>query len=204
MRPARRVCESVHMAALGLWLGSLISTAASAAMLFPTIHRLEPSLPGYAGYTGPHWLIAGGHIVSRMFLALDVAQFASLLVAGVMLVASLLWFGLSVRRTSTFVRVALLLALVGVMSYRLGFLEPELAQTLKSYWAAAAAADNEAALRLKETYVKSHPVQSRMLVITAALVLASLVAGAWSIAKPDPPEPGEGPELEIPALARGR
>jgi len=198
MKPGRRVCESIHVAALGLWLGSLILTAASAAMLFPTMHKLEPTLPAYAGYTGPHWLIAGGHVVLRMFLALDVAQFAAMLVSGITFGVAVMWLGLSMKRVSTFVRVALLMALVGLLSYRLGFFEPAMSENLRQYWLAAAAGDNENAQRLKTVFDAGHPMQSRLLGITAGLVLASLIAAIWSFARDD-----NDPETLAPASRKG-
>jgi hypothetical protein len=208
MKAGRRVVESVHTVALALWLGALVMTAVSAATLFPTMHRLEPELPAYAGYTGPHWLIAGGHIVQKMFWACDVVQFAGMLIAGVTFAAAIMWFGLSTRRVSTFVRVVLLLALVGVLSYRLGFLEPEMTQNLRAYWSAAAAGDNATAARFKKAFDAGHPIQSRMLGLTAGLVLAALIAGIWSFARAERPDVGAGRDdgsgLEVPLLARGR
>lgn len=207
MTAGRRICESIHMAALGIWLGALVITAASAAMLFPTMHRLEPSLPAYALYNGPHWLIAGGQIVSRMFLACDVAQIACLLTAGITLGVSIMWLGLSQRRVSTFLRVALLLLVLGVLAYRLGFLEPQMTQNLRAYWTAAAQGDNEAAAKFKAVFDAGHPVQSRLLGLTAALVLALIGAAVWSVAQTDRPETAGATEaggLQEPLLARGR
>lgn len=207
MKAGRRVCESVHMSALGVWLGALVLVGASAAMLFPTMKHLQPELPGYALYTGPHWLIAGGHMVQKMFLALDVAQFAAVLIAGASFGAAAMWFGLPIRRVSTFVRAALLLGLVGLLSYRLGFLEPEMADNLRRYWAAAAAGDNAAALKYKELFDAGHPVQSRLLGLTAGLVLAAMIATVWSVARADGPDPepgGASGGLEEPLLVRGR
>jgi hypothetical protein len=208
MKAGRRVCESVHMAALGLWLGALVLTAAAAAMLFPTMKMLQPALPGYALYTGEHWLIAGGHVVQRMFLALDVAQFAAALVAGATFGAAVMWFGLSMKRVSTFVRVFLLLALIALLAYRMGFLEPEMADNLRRYWAAAAAGDNATALRYKELFDASHPLQSRLLGLTAVLVLALMVGGVWSFAKDDGRGEGVGAAreggLQEPLLVKGR
>lgn len=206
MNAGRRICETVHAAALGMWLGALVVTGASAAMLFPAMKGLNPELPAFAGYTGPHWLIAGGQVVQRLFLALDVAQFVAMLLSLGTFAVSAMWLGLPLRRSSTVVRVALLLALVGILSYRLGFFEPEMQDLLRRYWGAAAAGDNETALRLKAQFDAGHPVQSRLLGATAALVLASLVAGIWSFARDrgvESPAPG-GPELQEPMLARGR
>jgi hypothetical protein len=209
MSRSRRITESVHIAALGVWLGALLLAGTAAAMTFPVLKDLNPSLPRFARYDGPHWLLAGGHVVQRVFLALDLAQFVCVVVAGATLTLALVRQGLSLRRGTTFVRIALLLALVAILSYRLGFLEPRMQGTLREYWAAAEAGNNAAAAGLKEAFDQGHPVERTLLTVTAGLVLASIIAAVWSVAGGEHADraaerPAAGAELEVPLLARKR
>ena len=185
MKRGRRICESLHLTALGIWLGAVIMAATAAIIVFPTMKRLDPSLPGFAPYPKDQWLIAGGQVAARVFWACDVVQFAGMLVAGATFAAAAWWFGLSVTRVSTFVRAALLLTLLAVLSYRLGFLEPRMGEALKNFWAAAQGGDVAAADRFKAIFDAGHPMQSRLMVGTAIFVLASLVASTWSIVTGD-------------------
>jgi hypothetical protein len=176
MTRGRAICEIAHTAALGFWLGALVMAGTAAAVIFPTMRELDPRLPHYVGYAGDHWLIAGGRVAAKVFWITDAVQFACMLLAGLTFGIAVMWCGLQVRRISTFARVLVLLALVGVLSYRLGFVEPGLSAALRDHWAAALAGDTAAASRFKAVFDAGHPLQTRLLSITAGLVLAAILA----------------------------
>ena len=54
MTPIRRLLETVHLTFAGLWLGSLVMTGVAAAVIFPVARGLDPQLPAFSEYTGPH------------------------------------------------------------------------------------------------------------------------------------------------------
>jgi hypothetical protein len=204
MSRGRRICESIHIAVLGVWLGAILLAGAAAAVVFPLMKDLNPTLPRFAKYDGPHWLLAGGKVGQLVFFALDLVQFVCVLTAGATLVVSLVWMGLPVRRWSTFLRIALLLALVGVLAYQFGVLAPDLQANLRSYWAAAEAGDNVSAAAFREAFDRGHPLATRLLGSTAAAVLASIAVATWSIADTGPEPERAGSPLEEPRLLRTR
>jgi hypothetical protein len=205
MSRGRAICEAVHLWALGLWLGALILAAAAAAIIFPALKDLDPSLAAFSKYQGPHWVLAGGRIGARVFMVLDVVQVACVLIAGLTLAIAVSRLGLSVQRVSTFVRVALVLGLVAILAYRLALLEPSMQKSLRSYWAAAAEGDNGAAARYRAEFDAGHPQETRLLGATAALVAAAGVGAFWSMGRSGTsPGTAAATELEEPALLRGR
>lgn len=207
MTRGRRIVEAVHVAVLGVWAGALVLGGAAAAIVFPVMKNLDPKLPTFAKYDGPHWMLAGGQVGQRVFFVLDVVQFACVILSGATLVLALVKFGLNVRRVSTFVRVAVLLGLIGVLAYRLGFLEPRMQEALKSYWAAAQAGDNEGAARFRAVFDGGHPIETTLMSVTLGLVVAGLIAAVWSVAGSDvvvERAVRRGAELEVPMLARKR
>jgi hypothetical protein len=175
MSSVRRICDAVHVAALGIWAGSLGLAITAAAVVFPTLHDLDPHLRAFDAYTGPHSIIAGGQVANRVFLVSDIVQFACVLLAGLTFGIAIMWLGLSVRRVSTFLRAALLLGLVGVLAYRFGVVQPEWDEHLRLHWDAARAGQNDAAAAQKAYLDAAHPLQSQLMGATGALVVVSLV-----------------------------
>lgn len=206
MTRGRRICETIHAAVLGVWLGALGLASAAAAIVFPVMKSLDPRVPRFERYDGPHWLLAGGQVGQRVFFTLDIVQFVAVLLAGATLVLMLVRLGLPTRRWSTVLRIAFLLGLVGILSYRLGYLEPRMQDHLRQYWAAAEAGDGATAARHRDAFDAGHPLETRLLGATALLVLGSIIATAWSIANGSDPTadaPSFNSSLEEPRLARG-
>src|SRR5690242_5451454 len=75
------VLESLHCAALAFWLSAIVLSAGAAAILFPLMHTLDPRLPEYATYTGPHWSLAAGAVANRIFAISGVISLAAAAVA---------------------------------------------------------------------------------------------------------------------------
>lgn len=209
MTRGRRICETIHLAVLGAWLGVLLMTGATAATLFPAVKALAPTLPGYARYEGPHWSLAAGKVAAVLFFIADAAQFAGVLIAGVTFGVSILAFGVSMRSRLTALRGGVLIALLGLLSYQLLVLAPGMNSDLASYWLAAEAGDNAAAARFKAAFDARHPLATNLLAVDAGAVLVLLVAGVWS-ATDRGAGGGEASgveptvRLEEPLLARGR
>ncbi len=207
----RAFCETIHLVALGLWVGTLAMTGAAAAILFPTIRGLRPTLPDYARYTGEHWLIAAGHVVQRLFLLCDTIQFGCATVASASLAVLYLRLRLEWRRPASFARLGGLLVAMGVLFYQFFFLVPGMNRHLTAYWIAAQTGDNATALVHKAAFDADHPTATGLLVSGTLAVLVALVAGAWSAATPgyggpagEPSRAGRPGRLEEPLLARTR
>jgi hypothetical protein len=200
MTTARRLCEIAHLTSLAVWLGSLVMTGVAAAVVFPTLRGLDPTLPAYAAYQGEHWRLAAGHVASRLFLACDLIQFGAVLAAAFTFALSVLAFGLPSRRVTTALRGALLVALTALLAYQFIILAPEMNASLRRYWEQARAGDTAAAERFRIAFEADHPLATRLLIADAALVLALLVTGLWAQSRD---HPRAGPTLEEPLLAGG-
>ena len=61
-----RIGETLHVLSLAVWLGTIMMTGVAAAIIFPEMRRLDPSLAIYSKYTGDHWLLAAGHIAAML------------------------------------------------------------------------------------------------------------------------------------------
>ncbi len=169
------MCDAIHVAALGVWLGALGMSVAAAAIVFPTMNDLKPHLADFDKYTGPHALIAGGQVANRVFLVGDIVQFVCVLAAGLTFGVAVMWLGLSMRRVSTFLRAALLLGLVGVLAYRFAVVQPKWDEDVRRHWEAAKAGDNGAAEGYKASIDATHPLQTKLMGATGAMVAAALV-----------------------------
>lgn len=172
MRRGRLLAEGVHIACLGIWAGSLAMIAAGAPLVFNTLKPMEPLLADYLAYREPHYRIAGGHIVQRLFAVCDMVQASMALIAGL----ALIWVAIG-RRGATLLallRVVLLLATVGILGYRFNLLDPKLAAQLDAYWQAAAAGNTLVAEELRAVYDRGHAFERKLFAATALLVLTML------------------------------
>lgn len=171
------VWQAVHVVALALWLGSVVSAGLGAAIIFPTMRGLDPRLPGYGGYTGEHWMLAAGKIAARIFAATDVAQVVAALVAAVSAVGLVRSGWVRARSVAGGGWVLGLVGAVGVLAYSTGVLRRRMDANLLEYWAAALAGENEAAEAARLAFGAEHPLASNLMAGTALLVLAALVCG---------------------------
>jgi hypothetical protein len=199
-------CHTIHLVALGLWVGVLLSAGAFAASVFPIMKGLDPRLPAFDKYTGEHWLIAGGKVAQRIFLITDIVQF----VCAVLSIATLgcmIWlFGLPRRRPATIVRAIALGVALACAAGSIIIVAPQLNAALRLYWAAAEAGNLEAVAPHRAAVDQLHPLSSRLMGGTFVCVLIAFVAGAWSAARPwrEEEAPVKSSRYEEPALLRGR
>lgn len=177
MSPVRRAVESVHLASLGLWLGILIATGAAAALVFPAMKALDPSLPAYAAFDPPHWTLAAGHVAERYFRASDTAQVALAGIAWLTLPIAAAFFG--ARKTMPVVRIALVVSLSVSLAWQLLSLRPRMDLHLGAYRAAAIAGEADRAEEERAAFAALHPTATRAMAVNAILVLLALAAGAF-------------------------
>jgi hypothetical protein len=182
-----RIGETTHLAALGVWTGALVGAGITAAVTFPTVRDLQPTLATYSGYGGDHWMLLAGRVASRVFLVTDVVQFVCSLLAVVGFALAVVAGGyLAPQRRSVvlFLRALCLgLAFVSV-SYHLLILMPSMQHDLRQYWDAAALGDTETAERFRQAFADRHPDASRSMGLTALAAFATMVLGAWHLTAP--------------------
>lgn len=182
------IVHVVHVLALGIWTGALVMTAIAAGLIFKTAREIKPTLPEFAGYHGDHALLTGGKIASRLFLAVDIIQFAcgglAILTLGLLLI-----FGRErMGRLHAALRVITLTLPLCVLMFYLFVLSPRMTQNLRDHWDAAAQGDQARADASKAAFDADHPTSSTALSATVVLLLGAIGAAAW-------PARREGPEL---------
>lgn len=206
------MAEAIHLTALGLWLGIVVMTGAAAAVLFPTLKKLNPTLPDFAAYNGEHWRIAAGKPASTLFSIADSAQLMCALLAVVSVLVLIFFVKVPVRRPAMLIRLGALALAMAALGFELFFLAPGMWTSLAAFWTAAAAGQNEVAEKFRAAFDADHPRASATLSATAACVFVSLFTGAWVAATHDAaprrvPPTSASPEqskpvIETPLLAR--
>lgn len=181
MKAWLRASETLHVVALALWAGTVGMTAVAAAVIFPQVRDLEPTLGAYPKYTGEHWLLAAGHIANRIFVIGDTIQAVCAGIAGLTIAAALMARRLSPFGASSALRLLGLLAAFGALSYQLGSLRPDMRRELDNYWLAAEEGRNEDAAQYQARFRELHPAASRSLALCGGAVLVALAAGTWSL-----------------------
>jgi hypothetical protein len=194
MSRLRPTLETANLAALGVWLGALVMTGAAAAIAFPTMRDLDPSLPAFASYPQDHWTIAAGMVMARVFFVCDAVQLACATVAGVSLVGLYATGVVAKKRAAQVIRAAVLAALVVSLLQYLVFPAREMAEHLDTFWTAAKAGDLETADAARGAFDRLHPQASLRLSLHAAGVLIALVVGAWAATTPATDVRHEGEE----------
>lgn len=176
--------EALHVLALAAWLGTVGMTGVVAAVIFPQMHILDPTLGGYPKYTGDHWLLAAGQIAAKIFAIGDKVQLVCAGTAGLTLVAALFARRFTPVSISGVLRLIGLLVAFGALTYQTGSVGPEMRRNLDAYWMAAQDGRNDDAAFSQALFQESHPKASRTLSIAAGGVLVALLTGAWSLSKP--------------------
>ena len=180
-----RAAEAAHIAALGVWLGSLILTGIAAAITFATLRNLDPHLPAYAEYPEDHWAIAGGAIMNRVFTASDWIALACAIIATAGLAIALAppiarqTLGHTLIRPLAILRAAATLAALIITLASFALLRPAMNQDLADFHTAARTPDITAADAARARFDQAHPRASMLLSAQAALVLIALTLGAY-------------------------
>tara|TARA_A100000171_G_scaffold51037_1_gene64143 strand:+ start:4874 stop:5470 length:597 start_codon:yes stop_codon:yes gene_type:complete len=179
-----RIAQIVHLLALSVWLGAVGMSGVVAAIVFPLMRELEPTLGAYPNYEGDHALLAAGRVASKVFFAVDTIQF----VCGTIALATIVLLvvcGYSLNTLARVLRVIVLCMTLGLLSYHLLLFMPELMRMLQGYWDNAAMGDTEVADRFKDEFLAQHSKASNILGALALMVMVNIVvAGVTLTARP--------------------
>jgi hypothetical protein len=201
--------EAVQVAAWATWSGALLVTGLTAYFVFTLLKGLDPALPEFATYGGEHWRLLGGYVAERLFIGADVVGFLAICVGGGSF-ALACWKGYPHPRSWTAaVRALLIMAMVGIMTYRFAVLDPAMQADLAAYRQAASLGDTTNAQTLQLEYDKHHQTASNVMVASLLLSLSALVFTLASTrrvltgkaADRTPARPAS--RLQEPQLARG-
>lgn len=180
MTTGRKLAETVHLTTLGLWAGAVAMTGAAAAVLFPTMKKLNPSLPDFAAYPTDQWVIAAGFPASRLFTILDIVQMTCALLVGFTALILLFACRLPIKRASSMLRLLALVALFGSLGYNILVLAPRMNVNLAGFYEQAEAGNVEQADAFRAAFDADHPVATYIMATTLLCALAALLFGLWS------------------------
>ncbi len=182
-KTASRIAQITHLVALSIWLGSVAMSGVVAAIVFPLMRTLEPTLATYPNYQGDHAMLTGGLIASKVFFTVDFIQFicASLALASF---ATMIVTGYHINTIARLLRIMVLCATLALLSYHLFIFMPQLTLTLNGYWDFAAAGDTAQADQFKERFLDSHSAASRILGTLTIAVLINLILTGWTLTAP--------------------
>ncbi|RMH26000.1 MAG: hypothetical protein D6693_07970 [Planctomycetota bacterium] len=171
-----RTLDATAVGALAFGAGVIAATGLAAALAFPTMRDLDPTLPGL-GVAGDHWMIAAGSVMAPVFtIAVAVAGIAVAL-------AGLVWVGRTLRggasAAALVVRGVAILAALAVVGYAQFVLLPRMNHNFASFLAAARTGDAPAAEGFRDAFDRDHPASSRALGAIVTLTLVAAGAHAW-------------------------
>lgn len=172
------VLEGIHLGALGLWCGATLAVGAAAAVAFPTMRDLDPSLPDFSQLPDGHWSIAAGQVMNPVFHLLD---WASVVLSGISIATLVIGAILGVVRlasVSGVLRTVALIGATGVLLISAFVVRPEMDAQLAAYLQAGRAGDVETAFEHKDAFDALHPRASMLIATTLVLAALSYVFGA--------------------------
>lgn len=202
MPPLRRFFEVVHITAAALWLGVAVATGAAAAIIFPTVKDLDPTLAAYPDYAGEHWRLAAGHIAARIFAFGDIVAFICLMLAGFTLTAIAAMRSTWITTPKlTLTRLCALGLAILAAGYNIFILGPRMNGNLQDYWQAAADGNNQAATIAQQAFMADHAPASNTLAAIALAALAMVITAALALtARPAKASNKPASPLQEPAL----
>ncbi len=189
MNRARAICETVHLTALGIWLGAIALAGAAAAVAFPTMRELEPTLAPYAAFPGDHWPIAAGEMLFKVFQISDlVALVCVVLIAG-SLIGAIVAGRLNINRLSVKLRIALSAAMVIIVAWNMFVLMPRMVYNVGEFWTAAKAGDTERAGEYRVLFNNDHPTSRHVSETLMIFILISMVSTGASLTEKKKQDP---------------
>lgn len=179
MKGLRTLADTVGITSLGLWLGALVMTSATAGVTFPVVKRLNPRLTGFDAYTGEHWLLVAGRVMYNVFFVADVVQVTCAVFVALSLVGMLVMGDRPGAAWAARARFGGFAAAVALLIVDLAWLKPRMNRALLAYWDAAQAGDNAQAAVLRDAFRSLHPTATGLLLGCTGAVLVALVGAVW-------------------------
>lgn len=200
--------NGVYWLLLGLWLGSLVLSAATAAFIFPMMIKVEPTLPEYSAYAGSHGLLLAGQVMSQVFTIQDFIELIAIVGVVVIMVGHFVAFGHSIRTRANAIRIAAIAVLMIIVSYKAFIVSPRMFFNLRDYWVAAKAGEMDKADAAKGAFDADHPTARLLMEFTLAGLVVLVFSSAAALSSPvvidrqaASPAAG-GPRLEEPELLK--
>lgn len=177
---ARR-CRSALVVLLAAWLGALLMVGASAALAFPIMKRLDPTLPGMQGMD-EHWKIAAGSLFFPLFEIAAVGGLGAAVVAALLAIAGRRALAPSWRALMPI--AAMVIAIVAAV---VALIQMDMGSNWRVMRAAIKAADWPRAAEARVRFNDRHPA-ARLALMGHALALAGGLAAAMLTPRAGPEE----------------
>lgn len=178
------IAQIAHLLALSVWLGAVAMSGVVAAIVFPLMRELEPTLGAYPNYEGDHALLAAGRVASQVFFTVDFIQFVCATIA-LGTIVLLVVCGYSLNTLARVFRVIVLCMTLALLSYHLFIFMNKLQGLLSGYWENAANGNTLVADGFKDRFLEHHSTASNILGALALMVMINIVlAGITLTAKP--------------------
>jgi hypothetical protein len=174
----RTVLEGIHLGSLGVWCGMTVGVGVCAAIAFPTMRDLDPTLPAFAALPDGHWSIAAGSVMNPVFHILDGASLALAGLALITLVLGAWTRSIRLGSPSGVLRTLALICALGAALYSTMLLRPEMDAHLDGYLTAGREGDIVTALANKDAFDALHPRASMLIGMTLAFGALAFVFGA--------------------------
>lgn len=197
--------NGLYFLLLGLWIGSLVLSAASAAVVFPLMRALGPSLPKFAPLPDGHATLLAGRLMATVFFMQDLIELLACAGVVAILFMHLAVFRMPARSPSNVVRLLAAAVLLASVSYEVFVLAPRMNDHLRHYWSAAETGETDRAQVERTAFLADHPQATRMMLITLGALVVMIFASAAALSAPAPEvqqQPKHGVELEEPELLR--
>lgn len=166
LSPIQRFAETIHIVGLGVWIGAILLAATSAAILFPTVKTLEPTLRTFSEYSGEHWRITAGIPAQKIFFAADIVQLvcaAGACAGAIVLVVTRAIDPWNPRATNGMVRSLPMTIVMVLFGIHLFFVSPTMSSNWAQFLAYAKAGEMELALPFHEKFTSTHPISTKIL-----------------------------------------
>ncbi len=172
---------------MSIWLGAVAMSGIVAAIVFPLMRQLEPTLGAYPSYEGDHALLSAGRVASKVFFTVDTIQFVCASITLACMIVMLIT-GYKINTIARFFRILVLSMTLAILSYHLFLFMPNLTMTLQGYWEFAAQGESARADQFKDRFLESHSAASRLLGTLTIAVLINIILAGWTLTstKPEP------------------
>jgi hypothetical protein len=179
MTRGRIIGESVCIVIMSLWLGMIGMAGYFAAILFPTMKRLDPRLPGFESYTGDHWRIAAGKVAAQVFGAVSIAP---LWVVGLYLFV----FGgmcFSARNARESRTRFLTVFAVYLGSTAINSVFGRMQHLIEAHWEAARSGEQALAASTQQEFAAMHPWATGAMLVDAAFAITLMVMSVRALTR---------------------
>lgn len=183
----RGAMDAGQAGVVGLTLGAMLACGATAAVMFPRMRALAPTLPEYQGSADAHWVIAAGSVMHRVFVLLGWFVLVGAAVAAATLAAS--W-----RHAPRAPRAVCAVAAVGMIAcaaLQTLWLTPTMTGHLNAFHAAALSGNDSTAVEARAAFDTLHPWANLTLGGAAGAGLVWLLGSAWSAGARRLPDAGD-------------